>query len=130
MAGFSAVVCLAAIISVAARVLKPRTRQLRLGRQAALRHCADVALPCAEPFIFLPFIGKMKIFDLVWITNPGAARYGRPKPYPPTSTSVLSTGTPLISDILSAIASVWFVVVCAAVIILNRLLATRERLEY
>ena len=79
--------------------------------------------------LVLSFIGKMKIFDLVWIMTQGG---------PLWATETVSTyvykrafnwntfdlGYP------SAIASVWFVVVCAAVIILNRLLATRERLEY
>jgi multiple sugar transport system permease protein/raffinose/stachyose/melibiose transport system permease protein len=77
----------------------------------------------------LAFIGKMKIFDLVWIMTQGG---------PLWSTETVSTyvykrafnwntfdlGYP------SAIAAVWFGVVCAAVLLLNRLLASRERLEF
>jgi ABC-type sugar transport system permease subunit len=78
--------------------------------------------------LVLSFIGKMKIFDLVWITTKGN---------PLWSTETVSTyvykrafewstfdlGYP------SAVASVWFVIVLVSVLVLTRLLH-RERLEY
>ena len=77
----------------------------------------------------LSFIGKMMMFDLVWIMTGGG---------PLWATETVSTyvykrafnwntfdlGYP------SAIATVWFGVVCAAVIVLNRIFKTRDRLEY
>ncbi|MES2028282.1 MAG: sugar ABC transporter permease [Pseudomonadota bacterium] len=128
-AGFNMVVCLAAIHSLPREVLEASELD-NCGWGAKLRY---VIVPMLRPTLLnlyiLAFIGKMKIFDLVWIMTQGG---------PLWATETVSTyvykrafnwntfdlGYP------SAIASVWFVVVCAAVIILNRLLATRERLEY
>jgi ABC-type sugar transport system permease subunit len=128
-AGFNMVVCLAAIHSLPSEVLEASELD-NCGWGAKLRY---VIVPMLRPTLLnlyiLAFIGKMKIFDLVWIMTQGG---------PLWATETVSTyvykrafnwntfdlGYP------SAIASVWFVVVCAAVVILNRLLATRERLEY
>lgn len=77
----------------------------------------------------LAFIGKMKVFDLVWIMTGGG---------PLWATETVSTyvykrafnwntfdlGYP------SAIATVWFGVVCAAVILLNKAFKSKDRLEY
>ncbi len=77
----------------------------------------------------LAFIGKMKVFDLVWIMTQGG---------PLWSTETVSTyvfkrafnwntfdlGYP------SAIASVWFLVVVGMVLVLNRALRSREKLEF
>jgi ABC-type sugar transport system permease subunit len=79
--------------------------------------------------LVLSFIGKMKIFDLVWITTKGG---------PLWSTETVSTyvykrafewntfdlGYP------SAIAAVWFVIVISAVLGLSWLLRHGEKLEY
>lgn len=128
-AGFNMVVCLAAIHSLPKEVLEASELD-NCGWGAKLRY---VIVPMLRPTLLnlyiLAFIGKMKIFDLVWIMTQGG---------PLWATETVSTyvykrafnwntfdlGYP------SAIASVWFIVVCAAVVILNRLLATRERLEY
>jgi len=128
-AGFNMVVCLAAIHSLPSEVLEAAELD-NCGWGAKLRH---IIVPMLRPTLLnlyvLAFIGKMKVFDLVWIMTGGG---------PLWATETVSTyvykrafnwntfdlGYP------SAIASVWFVVVCAAVVILNRVLATRERLEY
>ena len=92
-----------------------------------------ITVPMLRPTLLnlyvLAFIGKMKVFDLVWIMTGGG---------PLWATETVSTyvykrafnwntfdlGYP------SAIATVWFGVVCAAVIILNRVFRSRDRLEY
>lgn len=127
--GFNMVVLLAALHSLPSEVIEA----------AELDHCGWAAklwfvmIPLIRPtllnLLVLSFIGKMKIFDLVWITTKGG---------PLWSTETVSTyvykrafewstfdlGYP------SAIAAVWFVMVMAAVLLLTRLLRTRERLEY
>lgn len=128
-AGFNMVVCLAAIHSLPAEVLEAAELD-NCGWGAKLFH---IIVPMLRPTLLnlyiLAFIGKMKIFDLVWIMTGGG---------PLWATETVSTyvykrafnwntfdlGYP------SAIATVWFGVVCAAVVILNRLLSSRERLEY
>ena len=79
--------------------------------------------------IVLSFIGKMKIFDLVWITTKGG---------PLWSTETVSTyvykrafewstfdlGYP------ATIAAVWFVIVLASVLLLTRVFRQRDRIEY
>lgn len=128
-AGFNMVVCLAAIHSLPSEVLEASELD-NCGWGAKLRY---IIVPMLRPTLLnlyiLAFIGKMKIFDLVWIMTQGG---------PLWSTETVSTyvykrafnwntfdlGYP------SAIAAVWFGVVCAAVLLLNRLLASRERLEF
>ncbi|WP_315833782.1 sugar ABC transporter permease [Bradyrhizobium prioriisuperbiae] len=128
-AGFNMVVCLAAIHSLPSEVLEASELD-NCGWWDKLRF---IIVPMLRPTLLnlyiLAFIGKMKIFDLVWIMTQGG---------PLWSTETVSTyvykrafnwntfdlGYP------SAIAAVWFGVVCAAVMLLNRLLASRERLEF
>jgi raffinose/stachyose/melibiose transport system permease protein len=127
--GFNMVVLLAALHSLPSEVIEA----------AELDHCGwgaklwHIIIPLIKPtllnLLVLSFIGKMKIFDLVWITTKGG---------PLWSTETVSTyvykrafewstfdlGYP------SAIAAVWFVIVMASVLALTRLLRTRDRLEY
>jgi ABC-type sugar transport system permease subunit len=128
-AGFNMVVCLAAIHSLPSEVLEAGELD-NCGWGAKLRY---IIVPMLRPTLLnlyvLAFIGKMKVFDLVWIMTGGG---------PLWATETVSTyvykrafnwntfdlGYP------SAIATVWFGVVCAAVIILNRVFRSRERLEY
>jgi ABC-type sugar transport system permease subunit len=128
-AGFNMVVCLAALHSLPSEVLEA----------AELDNCGwwdklvHVIVPLLRPTLLnlyvLAFIGKMKVFDLVWIMTQGG---------PMWSTETVSTyvykrafnwntfdlGYP------SAIAVVWFVVVLAFVALLSWLFRQRERLEY
>jgi multiple sugar transport system permease protein/raffinose/stachyose/melibiose transport system permease protein len=128
-AGFNMVVCLAAIHSLPSEVLEAAELD-NCGWGAKLRH---VIVPMMRPTLvnlyILAFIAKMKVFDLVWIMTQGG---------PLWSTETVSTylfkrafnwntfdlGYP------SAIAAVWFAVVVATVLVLNRALGARERLEY
>jgi multiple sugar transport system permease protein/raffinose/stachyose/melibiose transport system permease protein len=127
--GFNMVVLLAAMHSLPAEVLEAAELD-NCGWAAKLWH---VVMPLIRPTILnlvvLSFIGKMKIFDLVWITTKGG---------PLWSTETVSTylykrafewstfdlGYP------STIAVVWFVIVLAGVLGLTWLFRTRERLEY
>jgi multiple sugar transport system permease protein/raffinose/stachyose/melibiose transport system permease protein len=128
-AGFNMVVCLAAIHSLPKEVLEASELD-NCGWGAKLRYIIIPMLwPTLLSLYILAFIGKMKIFDLVWIMTGGG---------PLWATETVSTyvykrafnwntfdlGYP------SAIATVWFLVVCVSVIILNRALGSRERLEY
>jgi multiple sugar transport system permease protein/raffinose/stachyose/melibiose transport system permease protein len=79
--------------------------------------------------VVLSLIGKMKIFDLVWITTKGN---------PLWSTETVSTyvykrafeWTTFDLGYPSAIASLWFVIVLATVLGLTRLFRLRDKLEY
>ncbi|MGY2053087.1 carbohydrate ABC transporter permease [Methylobacterium sp. JK268] len=128
-AGFNMVVCLAAIHSLPAEVLEASELD-NCGWGAKLRY---IIVPMLRPTLLnltvLAFIGKMKVFDLVWIMTGGG---------PLWATETVSTyvykrafnwntfdlGYP------SAIAAVWFGVVCASVLVLNRLFHSQERLEF
>lgn len=128
-AGFNMVVCLAALHSLPSEVLEA----------AELDNCGwwdklvHVIIPMLWPTLLnlyiLAFIGKMKVFDLVWVMTEGG---------PMWSTETVSTyvykrafnwntfdlGYP------SAIAVVWFFVVVGFVVFFNVLFRRRERLEY
>jgi len=127
--GFNMVVLLAALHSLPSEVIEA----------AELDNCGwwsklvFVIIPMIRAtllnLIVLSFVGKMKIFDLVWITTKGG---------PLWSTETVSIyvykrafewntfdlGYP------SAIASVWFVIVLGSVLTLTMLFRQREKLEY
>jgi ABC-type sugar transport system permease subunit len=128
-AGFSMVVCLAALLALPKDVLEAAD----LDNCGWGRKLFFVMIPMVWPtllsLLILSFIGKMKVFDLVWIMTQGG---------PLWSTETVSTyvykrafewstfdlGYP------SAVASVWFLVVLALVLALTWLLRRRDRLEY
>lgn len=127
--GFNMVVLLAAMHSLPTEVLEAA----ELDGCGWLGKLWFVAIPMIRPtimnLVILSFIGKMRLFDLVWVTTRGG---------PLWSTETVSTyvykrafnwdtfdlGYP------SAIATIWFVVVLAGVLGLTYLLRSRERLEY
>jgi len=128
-AGFNMVVLLAALHSLPSEVIEA----------AELDNCGwagklwFVIIPLIKPTILnllvLSFIGKMKIFDLVWITTKGG---------PLWSTETVSTylykrafeWTTFDLGYPSTIATVWFAIVLTAVLGLTWLFRQRERLEY
>lgn len=127
--GFNMVVLLAALHSLPAEVIEAAELD-NCGWWGKLVH---VIVPMIRAtllnLIVLSFVGKMKIFDLVWITTKGG---------PLWSTETVSTyvykrafewntfdlGYP------SAIASVWFAIVLGSVLTLTWLFRQRDRLEY
>jgi multiple sugar transport system permease protein/raffinose/stachyose/melibiose transport system permease protein len=79
--------------------------------------------------IVLSFIGKMKIFDLVWITTKGNPLWATET----VSTYVYKRAfewTTFDLGYPSTIAAVWFVIVLTAVLTLTWLFRLREKLEY
>ncbi len=127
--GFNMVVLLAALHSLPKEVIEAAELD-NCGWGAKLVY---VILPLVRPtllnLIVLSFIGKMKIFDLVWITTKGG---------PLWSTETVSTyvykrafewstfdlGYP------SAVATSWFVIVLAILLALTFAFRSREKLEY
>ena len=127
--GFNMVVLLAALHSLPREVIEA----------AELDNCGwghkliYIILPLVRPTVLnllvLSFIGKMKIFDLVWIMTKGG---------PLWSTETVSTylykrafdwstfdlGYP------STLASAWFVIVLVAVLALTRAFRLRDKLEF
>ena len=127
--GFNMIIFLAALYALPGEVLGA----------AELDNCSGVAklvhiiVPMLRPTIVnllvLSFIGKMMIFDLVWVMTGGG---------PLWSTETVSTyvykrafdwntfdlGYP------SAIAVLWFVIIIGFVVLMTRLLRQRDRLEF
>lgn len=127
--GFNMVVLLAALHALPAEVIEAAELD-RCGWGAKLAHVmVPLILPTLLNLLVLSFVGKMKIFDLVWITTKGG---------PLWSTETVSTyvykrafewstfdlGYP------SAIATVWFVIVMTLVGALTWLVRRQQRLEY
>ncbi len=128
-AGFNMVVCLAAIHSLPGEVLEAAELD-NCGWAAKLRF---VIVPLLRPTLLnlyiLAFIAKMKVFDLVWIMTQGGPLWSTET----VSTYVFKRAFNWNSFDLgypSAIATIWFVVVVALVLGLNRVLRAREKLEF
>ncbi|MEZ0214458.1 MAG: carbohydrate ABC transporter permease [Xanthobacteraceae bacterium] len=127
--GFNMVVLLAALHSLPSEVLEAAELD-----NCGWRHkLVFVILPLIRGtllnLVILAFVGKMKIFDLVWITTKGN---------PLWSTETVSTyvykrafeWSTFDLGYASTIAVVWFVIVLAAVLGLTRLFRVRDKLEY
>lgn len=127
--GFNMVVILAAMSSLPSEVLEA----------AELDNCGwfsklwFVILPLIRPtllnLIVLSFIGKMKIFDLVWVTTQGNPLWATET----VSTYVYKRAFQWNTFDLgypSAIAVVWFVIVMVGVLALTFLFKQRDRVEY
>jgi multiple sugar transport system permease protein/raffinose/stachyose/melibiose transport system permease protein len=127
--GFNMIVLLAAFHSLPGEVLEAA----ELDNCGWLRKLWFIIIPLLRPTILslftLSFVGKMKVFDLVWITTRGG---------PLWSTETVSTyvykrafewstfdlGYP------SAIACIWFVIVLASVTLLSLIFRQRQKLEF
>ena len=127
--GFNMVVILAAMSSLPSEVLEA----------AELDNCGwfaklwFVILPLIRPtllnLIVLSFIGKMKIFDLVWVTTQGNPLWATET----VSTYVYKRAFQWNTFDLgypSAIAVVWFVIVMVGVLALTFLFRQRGKVEY
>jgi ABC-type sugar transport system permease subunit len=128
-AGFNMVVCLAALHALPKEVLEAAELD-HCGWWAKLRH---VIVPLMRPTLLnlyiLAFIGKMKVFDLVWIMTQGGPMWATET----VSTYVYKRAFAWNSFDLgypSAIAVVWFVIVLAASALLHWAFRQREKLEY
>lgn len=127
--GFNMVVILAAMSSLPSEVLEAA----ELDNCGWLAKLWFVILPLIRPtllnLIVLSFIGKMKIFDLVWVTTQGnplwatetVSTYVYKRAF---QWSTFDLGYP------STIAVVWFVIVLAGVLGLTMVFRQRDRLEY
>jgi len=127
--GFNMIVFLAALYALPAEVLGAA----ELDNCGWLAKLVYIIIPMLRPTIvnllILSFVGKMMIFDLVWIMTGGG---------PLWSTETVSTyvykrafdwntfdlGYP------SAIAVLWFIIILAFVFAMTHVLRSRDRLEY
>jgi ABC-type sugar transport system permease subunit len=127
--GFNMVVLLAALHSLPSEVIEAAELD-NCGWGAKLWHIIiPMVLPTLLNLLVLSFIGKMKIFDLVWITTKGG---------PLWATETVSTytykrafeWTTFDLGYPSTVAAVWFVIVLAAVLGLTWAFKQRDRIEY
>ena len=101
-----------------------------LGWPRKLRH---IAIPLIRPTIVnllvLSFVGKMKLFDLVWITTQGGPLWATET----VSTYVYKRAFDWSTFDLgypAAMATIWFVIVLVGVLVLTRGLGGREAYEF
>ncbi|MCY4589929.1 MAG: sugar ABC transporter permease [Alphaproteobacteria bacterium] len=128
-AGFNMVVCLAAIHALPREVLEAAELDNCGWFQKLIFIIVPMIRPTLVNLLILAFIGKMRVFDLVWIMTGGG---------PMWSTETVSTyvykrafewntfdlGYP------STVAAIWFIVVLCCVLGLTWLFRQRDRLEY
>jgi len=128
-AGFNMVVLLAALHSLPSEVIEAAELD-NCGWWGKLVH---VIVPLTKNtllnLLVLSFIGKMKIFDLVWITTKGGPLWATETVSTYTykrafEWSTFDLGYP------SAIAALWFLMVVVAVLAFSWLLRQREKLEF
>jgi len=127
--GFSMIVCLAALHGLPTEVLEAA----ELDNCGWLQKLYFVMVPMIAPtlvgLLVLGFIGKMKVYDLVWIMTGGGPLWSTET----VSTYVYKrafTWSTFDLGYPSAIATIWFVAILACVVILTVVLRQRDELEY
>ncbi len=127
--GFNMVVLLAALHSLPTEVLEAA----ELDNCGWLKKLWFVIIPMIRPTILnlciLSFVGKMKIFDLVWIMTQGGPLWATET----VSTYVYKRAFEWSTFDLgypSTIATIWFAIVLGGVLLLTWLFRQRDRLEY
>lgn len=128
-AGFNMVVCLAAIYALPREVLEAA----ELDNCGWFKKLMFIIVPMIRPtllsLLILAFIGKMRVFDLVWIMTSGGPMWATET----VSTYVYKRAFEWNTFDLgypSTVAAVWFVVVLALVLLLTWIFRQRDRLEY
>jgi ABC-type sugar transport system permease subunit len=127
--GFNMIVLLAAFHSLPGEVLEA----------AELDYCGwmkklwFIIIPLLRPTIvslfILSFVGKMKVFDLVWVTTRGGPLWATET----VSTYVYKRAFDWSTFDLgypSAIACIWFAIVLAGVLLLSMVFRQRHKLEF
>lgn len=127
--GFNMVVLLAALHSLPSEVLEAA----ELDNCTWMKKLWFVIIPLIKPtflnLIVLSFVGKMKVFDLVWIMTKGGPLWATET----VSTYVYKRAFEWNTFDLGypcTIATIWFVIVLAGVLLLSFLFRQREKLEY
>lgn len=127
--GFNMVVLLAALHSLPTEVIEAA----ELDACGWMQKLWFIILPLTRAtvlnLIVLSFIGKMKVFDLVWITTKGGPLWATETVSTYTykrafEWSTFDLGYP------STIAVVWFLMVIASVLLLTHLFRQRDKLEF
>lgn len=127
--GFNMVVCLAALHSLPSEVLEAAELDDCGWWEKLVYVIAPMLRATLLNLLVLAFIGRMKIFDLVWVTTRGGPLWATET----ASTYTFKRAFEWRSFDLgypSAIAVIWFLVVIAAVVGLTMLLRQREKLEF
>ena len=126
---FHMVVCLAALQGLPKEVLEAA----ELDTCGWFKKLWFIAVPMIAPtllgLLVLGFIGKMKVFDLVWLMTQGGPLWATET----VSTYVYKRAFDWNTFDLgypSAIATVWFVAILTCVILFTTLLRQRDKLEY
>ena len=127
--GFNMVVCLAALSALPSEVLEAA----ELDNCGWFKKMFFIMIPMIRPtllnLVILAFIGKMRIFDLVWIMTGGGplwstetvATYVYKRAF---AWNTFDLGYPC------TIATIWFVVVLLFVLSIHTILRQRQKLEY
>jgi multiple sugar transport system permease protein/raffinose/stachyose/melibiose transport system permease protein len=127
--GFNMVVLLAAIHSLPSEVLEAS----ELDNCGWFKKLWFIVIPMVKPtilnLIVLSFVGKMKVFDLVWITTKGGPLWRTET----VATYVYKRAFEWSTFDLgyaSTVASIWFFIILGGVILLTVIFRQREKLEY
>ena len=127
--GFHLIVCLAAIHGLPKEILE----SAEMDNCGWARKLCFIVIPMLAGtlggLLVLGFIGKMKVFDLVWIMTHGGPLWSTET----VSTYVYKRAFDWVTFDLgypSAIAVVWFAAILAFVLVPRLFLRTRDKLEY
>jgi multiple sugar transport system permease protein/raffinose/stachyose/melibiose transport system permease protein len=127
--GFSMIILLAAIASVPKHLLEAATIDGAREIQVLFRVILPLIRPVFIKLIMLSFIGKMKVFDLIWASTLGGPMWATESVATYTVKRAFFWGT-FDKGFPSAMATLWVLIILAISILTTILFLRSKELEY
>ena len=127
--GFNMIILLAAVSSVPKELLEAATLDGAKGYHVLFGIIVPLIRPVLVNLLMLCFIGKMKVFDLIWATTQGGPLWGTETVATYTVKRAFYWGT-FEKGFPSAMATIWFLIILVISISTTMALQKKEILEY
>ena len=127
--GFSMIILLAAIASIPKHLLEAATIDGAKEIQVLFRVILPLIRPVFIKLVMLSFIGKMKVFDLIWASTLGGPMWATESVATYTVKRAFFWGT-FDKGFPSAMATLWFFIILSISIVTTILLLKKKELEY
>lgn len=128
--GFNMVILLAAVSSIPGEVLESAKLDGAKSYQVLFKIIIPLITPVLVSLMILCFIGKMKVFDLVWVTTQGGPMWATETVATYTVKRAFYWAT-FEKGYPSAIATIWFIIILTVSVVTTTIMIKRkEALEY
>lgn len=127
--GFNMIILLAAVSSIPKDLIESARIDGAKGYQILFRVMIPLIKPVIANLMILCFIGKMKVFDLIWATTQGGPLWATETVATYTVKRAFYWNT-FDKGFPSAMATVWFIIILVISILVTRAMRKKDALEF